>query len=87
MKVTAATARCKPGCFESDNVFDQEQDRIMTPEEMRARQPLLASAPNVPLNTALWRFWRTALAPITIGCAAIAGAHAAYFARRRNTRR
>lgn len=59
----------------------------MTPEEMRARRPLLASAPNVRLNTALWRFWRAVLGPINIGCAAIAGAHSAYFARRRNTRR
>lgn len=83
MEVTAATARRKPGCFESDNFFYQEQDRIMTPEEMRARRPLLASAPNVRINTALWRFWRTALAPINIGCAAIAGAHAAHSARRR----
>lgn len=55
----------------------------MTPEEMRARRPLLASAPNVRLNTALWRFWRAVLAPINIGCAAIAGAHSAYFGPRR----
>ncbi len=59
----------------------------MTPEEMRARHPLIASAPNVRLNTALWRFWRAVYAPLNIACAAIAGAHATYFARKRNARR
>jgi hypothetical protein len=50
----------------------------MTPEEQRAARPLIASAPNVALNTALWRFWRRVLAPVTISCAAIAGAHWAH---------
>ncbi|MBL8396145.1 MAG: hypothetical protein JNK99_15605 [Candidatus Accumulibacter sp.] len=50
----------------------------MTPAEQRAAQPLIASAPNVALNTALWRFWRLAWAPVTIACAAIAGAHWAH---------
>ena len=61
----------------------EPEDLQMTPQEMRARRPLLASAPNVKLNTALWRCWRAVYAPLNIACAAIAGAHAAYFATRR----
>lgn len=59
----------------------------MTPQEMRAARPLLASAPNVRLNTALWRFWRVVLMPINVRCAAIAGAHQAYYAQASAIRR
>lgn len=59
----------------------------MTPEEMRARHPLIASAPNVKLNTTLYRFWRLFWAPVTIACGTIAGAHAARFPRRRGIQR
>ena len=58
----------------------------ITPQQAPPRGGLLASAPNVRLNTALWRFWRAALLPINIGCAAIAGAHFRYFSKQREIR-
>jgi hypothetical protein len=58
-------------------IFHEEQD-LMTPAEQRAAHPLIADAPDVRLNTALWRFWRQVLMPVTIACAAIAGAHWAH---------
>jgi len=50
----------------------------MTPAEAMAAltsQHLLATAPDVRLNTALYRFWRSLLAPLYIVTAAIAAAH------------
>ncbi len=47
----------------------------MTPAEMRAMRPKLHDCGHVRTQRAVWRVMRFLLAPISIACAAVAGAH------------
>lgn len=47
----------------------------MTPEQQRAAHPLLEQRGHVRTQRVVWRLMRLLLAPVTILCAAVAGAH------------
>lgn len=47
----------------------------MTTEQVREAHPLISNAGNVRTERAVWRVARLFLAPVSILCAAIAGAH------------
>lgn len=47
----------------------------MTPEQKRAAQPLISHCGCVRTQRAVWHLMRWLLAPISIVCAAVAGAH------------
>lgn len=47
----------------------------MTPAQMRAARPLIADRGHVRTQRVVWRLMRFLLAPVSIACAAVAGAH------------
>jgi len=47
----------------------------MTPEQQRSAHPLINNRGHVRTQRVVWRAMRMLLAPVTILCAAVAGAH------------